>query len=73
MTSSHPAEKYPYIDFCPAREIGNEVLTVEHLSKTIDGEKILDDISFILGREDKVALVGPNERAKTVLFQDPCR
>ena len=63
------SRKYPYIDFRPFREIGNEVLTVEHLSKTIDGEKILDDISFILGREDKVALVGPNERAKTVLFQ----
>ena len=63
------SRKYPYIDFRPAREIGKEVLTVEHLSKTIDGEKILDDISFILGREDKVALVGPNERAKTVLFK----
>ena len=63
------SRKYQYIDFRPAREIGNEVLTVEHLSKTIDGEKILDDISFILGREDKVALVGPNERAKTVLFK----
>ncbi len=63
------SRKYPYIDFRPFREIGNEVLTVEHLSKTIDGEKILDDISFILGREDKVALVGPNERAKTVLFK----
>lgn len=63
------SRKYPYIDFRPTREIGNEVLTVEHLSKTIDGEKILDDISFILGREDKVALVGPNERAKTVLFK----
>ena len=63
------SRKYPYIDFRPAREIGNEVLTVEHLSKTIDGGKILDDISFILGREDKVALVGPNERAKTVLFK----
>ena len=63
------SRKYPYIDFRPAREIGNEVLTVEHLSKTIDGERILDDISFILGREDKVALVGPNERAKTVLFK----
>ena len=63
------SRKYPYIDFRPSREIGNEVLTVEHLSKTIDGEKILDDISFILGREDKVALVGPNERAKTVLFK----
>ena len=63
------SRKYPYSDFRPFREIGNEVLTVEHLSKTIDGEKILDDISFILGREDKVALVGPNERAKTVLFK----
>ena len=63
------SRKYPYIDFRPFREIGNEVLTVEHLSKTIDGEKELDDISFILGREDKVALVGPNERAKTVLFK----
>ena len=63
------SRKYPYIDFRPNREIGNEVLTVDHISKTIDGEKILDDISFILNREDKVALVGPNERAKTVLFQ----
>ena len=63
------SRKYPYIDFRPFREIGNEVLTVEHLSKTIDGERILDDISFILGREDKAALVGPNERAKTVLFK----
>lgn len=63
------SRKYPYIDFRPSREIGNEVLTVEHLSKTIDGVKILDDISFILGREDKVALVGPNEQAKTVLFK----
>ena len=73
MTSSPSSRKYPYIDFRPVREIGNEVLTVEHLSKTIDGEKILDDISFILGREDKVALVGPNERAKTVSVPDPCR
>lgn len=63
------SRKYPYIDFRPEREIGNEVLTVENLSKTIDGEKILDNLSFTLTREDKVALVGPNERAKTVLFQ----
>lgn len=63
------SRKYPYIDFRPEREIGNEVLTVENLSKTIDGEKILDGISFTLTRENKVALVGPNERAKTVLFQ----
>lgn len=63
------SRKYPYIDFKPNREIGNEVLTVDGLSKTIDGEKILDNISFTLGREDKVAFVGGNERAKTVLFQ----
>ena len=63
------SRKYPYIDFRPNREIGNEVLTVENLSKTIDGVKILDDISFVLNGEDKVALVGPNERAKTVLFK----
>lgn len=63
------SRKYPYIDFRPAREIGNEVLTVENLSKTIDGEKVLDNISFVINREDKVALVGPNEKAKTVLFK----
>ncbi|MGI6054077.1 MAG: ABC-F family ATP-binding cassette domain-containing protein [Clostridium sp.] len=63
------SRKYPYIDFRPDREIGNEVLTVENLTKTIDGVKVLDGISFILGREDKVALVGPNEQAKTVLFK----
>ena len=63
------SRKYPYIDFRPAREIGNEVLTVEHLSKTIDGVKVLDDISFIIGREDKVAFVGSNGLAKTTLFQ----
>ncbi|MCI8836760.1 MAG: ATP-binding cassette domain-containing protein [Hungatella sp.] len=63
------SRKYPYIDFRPFREIGNEVLTVENLSKTIDGVKVLDNISFILNREDKVALVGPNEHAKTILFK----
>jgi ATPase subunit of ABC transporter with duplicated ATPase domains len=63
------SRKYPYIDFRPDREIGNEVLTVEHLSKTVNGVKVLDDISFILGREDKVAFVGGNEQAKTTLFQ----
>lgn len=63
------SRKYPYIDFRPSREIGNEVLTVEGISKTVDGEKILDNISFVLSREDKVALVGPNEKAKTLLFK----
>ena len=63
------SRKYPYIDFRPNREIGNEVLTVEGLSKTIDGEKVLDNITFTLNREDKVAFVGGNEQAKTTLFQ----
>ncbi len=63
------SRKYPYIDFRPNREIGNEVLQVEHLSKTIDGVKVLDDITFTLGHEDKVALVGGNELAKTVFFK----
>ncbi|MBR5800325.1 MAG: ATP-binding cassette domain-containing protein [Lachnospiraceae bacterium] len=63
------SRKYPYIDFRPEREIGNEVLSVEGLSKTINGEKVLDNISFILGREDKVAFVGGNELAKTTLFK----
>ena len=63
------SRKYPYIDFRPNREIGNEVLTVEGLSKTIDGVKVLDNISFILGHDDKVAFVGGNEFAKTTLFK----
>lgn len=63
------SRKYPYIDFRPNREIGNEVLTVEHLSKTVDGVKVLDDISFIVGREDKIAFVGADEIAKTTLFK----
>ena len=63
------SRKYPYIDFRPDREIGNEVLTVDGISKTINGEKVLDNISFILNRDDKVAFVGSNEIAKTTLFQ----
>ncbi|MEE0884765.1 MAG: ATP-binding cassette domain-containing protein [Faecalimonas sp.] len=63
------SRKYPYIDFRPNRTIGNEVLTVEGISKTIDGVKILDNISFTIGREDKVAFVGGNELAKTTLFK----
>ncbi len=63
------SRKYPYIDFRPDREIGNEVLTVEGISKTINGEKILDKVTFIAGHEDKIAFVGGNELAKTTLFQ----
>jgi len=63
------SRKYPYIDFKPNRSIGNEVLSVEGLSKTIDGVKVLDNLSFTIGREDKVAFVGGNELAKTTLFK----
>ena len=63
------SRKYPYIDFRPEREIGNDVLLVENLSKTINGEKVLDNISFIVGHDDKIAFVGSNELAKTTLFQ----
>ena len=63
------SRKYPFIDFRPNRSIGNEVLQVENLTKTIDGVKVLDGITFTLGREDKVALVGSNELAKTTLFK----
>ena len=63
------SRKYPYIDFRPNRTIGNEVLSVEGLSKTIDGVKVLDNLSFTINREDKVAFVGGNELAKTTLFE----
>ena len=63
------SRKYPYIDFRPNREIGNEVLMLENLSKTIDGVKVLDNISFTLGHDDKVAFVGANEQAITTLFK----
>ena len=63
------SRKYPYIDFRPNREIGNDVLYVEHLSKTIDGQVVFKDLNFIINRTDKVAFVGGNELAKTTLFQ----
>lgn len=63
------SRKYPFIDFRPDRSIGNEVLQVENLCKTIDGVKVLDNISFTLGHDDKVAFVGSNELAKNVLFE----
>lgn len=63
------SRKYPYIDFRPFREIGNEVLTVEGLTKTVDGVKVLDNVSFIVNHDDKVAFVGADELAKTTLFK----
>ena len=61
--------KDPYVDFKPDREQGKEVLEVKNISKTINGEKILDNITFTVKREDKIALLSDNEIAKTVLFQ----
>ncbi len=63
------SRKYPYIDFRPAREIGNEVLEIKHLSKTINGVKVLDDINMVVGRNDKIAFVGGNTLAATTLFK----
>ena len=63
------SRKYPYIDFKPNRDIGNEVLMVDGISKTINGVKMLDNISFTLGHDDKVAFVGPNVNATTTLFK----
>ena len=63
------SRKYPYIDFRPDREIGNEVLFVEGLTKSINGVKILDNVTFTMGHDDKIAFVGSNELAKTTLFR----
>ena len=63
------SRKYPYIDFRPSREIGNDVLFVEGISKTIDGVKVLDNVSFTVNHDDKIAFVGGNELAKTTLFK----
>ena len=63
------SRKYPYIDFRPDREIGNEVLFVEWLTKSINGVKILDNVTFTMGHDDKIAFVGSNELAKTTLFR----
>ncbi|MCR5411350.1 MAG: ATP-binding cassette domain-containing protein [Lachnospiraceae bacterium] len=63
------SRKYPYVDFRPDREIGNEVLTVENLTKYQDGKIVLDNLTFTLRRNDKVALVGANEQAITMLMK----
>ena len=61
--------KYPYIDFKPDREAGKEILEVKNISKTVNGEKILDNVTFTVKRDDKIAFLSDNELAKTVLFQ----
>ena len=61
--------KYPYIDFKPDREPGKEILEVTNVSKTINGEKVLDNVSFAVKKDDKIAILSDNEIAKTTLFQ----
>ena len=61
--------KYPYIEFKPEREAGNNMLRVENLTKTVDGEKILDNISFTVNTGDKVVILSKNDIAKTTLFR----
>ncbi len=63
------SRKYPYVAFKPDREVGKEVLQVENLSKTVDGVKVLNNVSFRLNREDKVAFISDNDLAQTTLFQ----
>ncbi|UOY88850.1 ABC-F family ATP-binding cassette domain-containing protein [Bacillus glycinifermentans] len=63
------SRKYPYVNFTPEREIGNDVLVVQDLSKTIDGVKVLDSVSFMMNKDDKIAFTGRNELAATTLFK----
>ena len=63
------SRRFPYVAFKPTREIGKNVLEIKNLSKTIDGEKVLDNLSLTINPGEKVAFVGPNHYAKTVLFQ----
>lgn len=63
------SRKYPYIAFKPDREAGDQLLTIENITKTIDGEKVLDQVSFTVTKGDKIAFVGPNGLAKTTLFR----
>ncbi|MCX7747773.1 MAG: ATP-binding cassette domain-containing protein [Clostridia bacterium] len=63
------SRKYPYVDFKPDREAGNDLLMINEISKEIEGEKVLNTISFIVNKGDKIAFVGPNGLAKTTLFK----
>lgn len=63
------SRKYPFIQFKPEREAGKQIVTVDNVSLTVDGEKLLDGVSFVVNKGDKIALVGPYGQAKTALFQ----
>ncbi|GIO34231.1 MULTISPECIES: ABC-F family ATP-binding cassette domain-containing protein [Paenibacillus] len=61
--------KYPFINFKPEREAGKQLLTIDRLNKTVEGEKVLDDLSFVVNKGDKIAFVGPNGLPKSMLFE----
>lgn len=61
--------KYPYVGFKPEREVGNDILIVENLSKTIDDVKVLDNVTFRVSKDDKIVFIGENEIVNTVLFK----
>ena len=63
------SRKFPYVNFTPERESGNIILEIEGLSKTIEGEKVLDNFSLTVNKGDKIAFVGPRHMSKTVLYQ----
>jgi ATPase subunit of ABC transporter with duplicated ATPase domains len=63
------SRRYPWVGFTPDREAGKDILTVTNISKTIDGVKVLDNISFIVNKDDKIALIGDNELAQTTLMR----
>ncbi|MFP3123963.1 ATP-binding cassette domain-containing protein [Ectobacillus funiculus] len=63
------SRRYPFVGFTPNREVGNDLLRVEGLTKTIDGEKVLDNVSFTVNKGDKIAFVGRSEIAHTTLFK----
>ena len=70
LTDIKPStRRYPYVNFVPKKKLGDDVLKVEKLTKIVNGKKVLDNISFIVGKEDKIAFVGNNEIAKTHLFE----
>ena len=63
------SRRYPYVNFAQDREVGNDLLRVENISKTVDGEQLLNNVNFIMNKGDKIAIVGRNELAKTTLFK----
>lgn len=63
------SRRYPFVGFTPEREVGNDLLTVEGLSKTVDGEKVLDNVRFTVNKGDKIAFIGKNDVAITTLFK----